>query len=279
MQGLLNRHILPRYGDKPIAVLSKADVKAVLDALQAQGKFATIKKVRSITSLVLRYAMETDVPGIDTDWTAKLGKQYSNPTQQHRAAITTFKDVKGLMLAIEAYRETSVLTYLALRFSALTFARPGEIRHAEWTEIDWDKELWRIPAEKMKMRQPHLVPLATQTLELLEQLEPISGHGKYLFPSVRTDECPMSEATITAALRRMGYGKEEMCAHGFRGMASTLLNENGHNRDWIERQLAHGESDAVRAAYNHADFLKDRRKMMQWWANRLQKLQMEEDNG
>jgi integrase len=231
-QKILNRHILPRYGDKPVAALSKSDVKAVLDTLQAQEKYATIKKVRSITSQVLQYALANDVPGVDFDWTVQLRKQYSNPTPQHRAAITEPEQVKGLMLAIEAYKETSVLIHLALRFSALTFARPGEVRHAEWKEIDWKSELWRIPAEKMKMRQPHLVPLATQTLEVLEQLKPISGHGKYLFPSVRTEERPISEATITSTLRRMGYSKEQMCAHGFRGMASTLLVVLSAYRIW-----------------------------------------------
>ena len=138
-----------------------------------------------------------------------------------------------------------------------------------WSEIDWDAKLWRIPAEKMKARKPHVVPLAMQTITALEQLKPMSGHGKYLFPSVRTAGRSMSEGTITGALRRMGYAKDDMCAHGFRGMASTILNEHGHNRDWIEMQLAHGSRDAVRSAYNHAEFLEGRRKMMQWWADYL----------
>jgi integrase len=270
-QKKLNLHILPRLGDKPIADVAKADIKPILDSLYAQGKSPTLEKVRTVISQVLRYAIDREIPGVVADWTTQLHRQYANSVsvEKHRAAITDPRQVKGLMLAIEAYADTSLLTCLALKFSALTFARPGEVRHAEWKEIDWDNELWRIPAEKMKMRQPHLVPLATQTLKVLEQLRAISGHGKYLFPSVRTEERPMSEATITAALRRMGYGKEEMCAHGFRGMASTILNENGHNRDWIERQLAHGPQDKVRAAYNHTEFLQNRRTMMQWWADFL----------
>ncbi|MDL2314049.1 tyrosine-type recombinase/integrase, partial [Desulfovibrio sp. OttesenSCG-928-C14] len=272
----LEKHILPSFGDKPISEVTKADIKGVLDHLYAQGKHQTLKKVRGTISQILRYAIDTEIPGVEMDWTEQLRRQYPNLTSQekHRAAITDPRQVKGLMKAIAAYEKTSLLTHLALRFSVLTFARPGEIRQAEWKEIDWDNELWRIPAEKMKMRQPHLVPLATQTLDVLERLLPLSGQGRYLFPSVRTEDRPMSEATITAALRRMGYGKEEICAHGFRGMASTLLNEKGHNRDWIERQLAHGAADSVRAAYNHADFLEGRRKMMQWWANYLDKLQM-----
>ncbi len=173
------------------------------------------------------------------------------------------------MRAIDGYAESNRLTHLALLFSALTFCRPGEVRRAEWAEIDWENKLWRIPAEKMKMRQPHLVPLAEQTLEILRKLQPISGHTRYLYPCVRSAERPMSEATVNGAIRRMGYEKSQMCAHGFRGMASSVLNEQGYNRDWIERQLAHGPADRVRAAYNHAEYLPERRRMMQEWANWL----------
>lgn len=267
----LELHVLPRFGDKPIAEVAKADIKPVLDTLQAQGKFATLKKVRSIVSQVLRHGIDTEIPGVVADWTTQLQRQYVSPVsrQTHRAAITDPRDVRRLIKAIDSYESTSLLTCLALRFSALTFARPGEIRHAEWSEIDWEAKLWRIPADKMKARKPHVVPLAQQTIAVLEELKPLSGHSKFLFPSVRAAGLPMSEATITAALRRMGYAKDEMCAHGFRGMASTILNENGKNRDWIEMQLAHSPRDAVRFAYNHAEFLKDREKMMQWWADYL----------
>lgn len=272
----LEKHILPVLGDKPIAEIGKDDIKPILQKLYDQEKLQTLKKVRGTISQILRYAIDMEIPGVEKDWTEQLIRQYPNLTarEKHRAAIIDPRQVKGLLLSIEGYRETSLLTHLALKFSALTFARPGEVRHAEWSEIDWENELWRIPADKMKMRQPHFVPLATQTLEVLEWLERLSGGGKYLFPSVRTVDRPMSEATITAALRRMGYGKEEMCAHGFRGMASTILNEKDYNRDWIERQLAHGAQDTVRAAYNHADFLDGRRKMMQFWANYLDKARM-----
>ena len=217
--------------------------------------------------------MDREIPGIEVDWASQLrGKQYSNPEPKHRAAITTPKDVGKLMRAIEAYRDTSLVTSIAMRFSAFTFCRPGEIRHAEWTEIDWDEKLWRIPGSKMKMGQAHLVPLAKQALELLRELREITGHKKYLFPTTWGSQKPMSEATVLAALRRMDYDKEQMSAHGFRGMAATLLNEKGFNRDWIERQLAHSERNKVRAAYNHSEFLEDRRKMMQWWASYLDEL-------
>ena len=183
--------------------------------------------------------------------------------------MTMPQEVGALMRAIESYRSTSHLTALALHFSALTFARPGEVRQAEWPEIDWENKLWRIPASKMKLGQPHLVPLARQALEVLGELRQISGHKKYLSPASWGGERPMSEATVLAALRRMGFGQEEMSAHGFRGMASTLLHENSFNHAWIERQLAHSERNKVSAAYNHSEFLADRRKMMQWWADYL----------
>lgn len=203
---------------------------------------------------------------------AHAGAQRINAVQLNTFVKASPKQVAGLMRSIEAYQETNVITWLALKFSALIFCRPGEIRHAEWAEIEWKETLWRIPAEKMKAGQPHLVPLARQTIALLKELQPISSQSRYLFPFMRTLNRPMSEMTVTAALRRMGFGKEEMCAHDFRGMASTLLNEPGYNRDWIERQLAHSPKDKVRAAYNHTDFLKERKIMVQAWDDCLDEL-------
>lgn len=265
----LDCHILPRIGDLPIAEVGKAEVKAILDTLDARGKVPTIKKCRGIISQVFGYALASDIPGVTFDPTSLLrGKGlFTAHKPQHRAALTAPKDIARLMKAIASYGETSLQTCIALKFSALTFCRPGEIRHAEWAELDFDDALWRIPAEKMKMSEPHLVPLAKQAIALLHELRPMTGHSRYLFPSLRSPDRPMSEATITAALRRMGFSKDEMVAHGFRGMASTRLNEMGYNRDWIERQLAHGEKDKIRSAYNFSDFLKDRRTMMQDWSD------------
>ena len=158
----------------------------------------------------------------------------------------------------------------ALLFSAFTFCRPGEIRHAEWSEIDFENKEWRIPASKMKMKRTHIVPLAQQVIELLKNLKELTGGDKYLFPSARGDGHPMSENTIRVAIRSMGYSNEEMTAHGFRAMASTRLNEMGWRPDVIERQLAHVPSNAVRAAYNHAEYLDERRNMMQFWADYLE---------
>ena len=270
----LHLHVYPAIGEKAAKDVGKAEVRAILDSLQAQKKAPTLKKVRGAISQILRYAIDREIPGVEVDWAAQLrGKQYSSPEPKHRAALTKPQEVGALMRAIESYRSTSHLTALALHFSALTFARPGEVRQAEWSEIDWEEKLWRIPAYKMKMKQPHLVPLARQTLEVLDELRTISGQKKYLFPSTWGGERPMSEATVLAALRRIGFTKEEMSAHGFRGMASTLLHENSFNHAWIERQLAHRERNKVSAAYNHSEFLSDRRKMMQSWADYLDKLQ------
>lgn len=271
----LSCYVFPRIGDKPIAEVTKHEVKAILDSLDARGTTYSIKRVRGIIGNIFKYALLQDVPGVQNDPTMLLkGKGlFSSHKGKHLACLTSPKEVAGLMKSILAYGDKSLQTCLALKFSALTFARPGEVRHAEWAEIDWADKLWRIPAEKMKMSQPHLVPLASQVIEILEQLRPMTAHNsRYLFPSIRTPDRPMSEITVLAALRRMGFEKHEMCAHGFRGLASSLLNEQGFNRDWIERQLAHSDKDSTRASYNHTDYLNSRREMMQSWANYLWQL-------
>lgn len=159
-----------------------------------------------------------------------------------------------------------------MRLAPLVFVRPGELRKAEWSEFNFEVSEWRIRAEKMKMRVTHIVPLSVQAISILEELYPLTGDGKYVFPSIRSPKRPMSENTVLAALRRLGYSKAEMTGHGFRSMAATLLNEQGWNRDAIERQLAHAERNNVRAAYNYAEYLPERRKMMQHWADYLNEL-------
>lgn len=160
-------------------------------------------------------------------------------------------------------------TRCALRLAPLLFVRPGELRHAEWAEFDMDAAEWRIPAHKMKMPEAHVVPLPTQAMAILRELHPLTGRGRYLFPGLRTIGEPMSENTVNAALRRLGYDKDTMTGHGFRAMASTRLNELGWAPDVIERQLAHAERNKVRAAYNRAQYMGERRKMMQAWADYL----------
>jgi integrase len=175
--------------------------------------------------------------------------------------------------AIEVYENPIVK--LALKMAPYVFVRPGELRHAEWSEIDLKEATWKIPAEKMKMKKVHIVPLATQVVDILNELQDITGHGRYIFPGMRSNKEPIADMTLLAALRRLGYTKDQMTIHGFRSIASTLLNEQGYNRDWIERQLAHSEQ-GVRAAYNYADYLPERRKMMQEWADYLDSLKQKQ---
>lgn len=172
------------------------------------------------------------------------------------------------MRSIQNY-SGSFVTGCALRLAPLVFVRPGELRQAEWKEFDLDNAEWRIPGEKMKMGVLHIIPLSKQAMAILKELKPLTGGGKYLFPSNRTKTRPMSDNTLNAALRRLGYTKEEMTAHGFRSMASTILNEQGWNTDAIERQLAHSEKNGVRAAYNYAEYLSERKNMMQSWSDYL----------
>jgi integrase len=185
-----------------------------------------------------------------------------------RAALTKLEDIGGLLRAIDDFQGTFVVK-CGLQLLALTFLRPGEIRLGEWEEVDFTEKLWRIPAKRMKMRLDLLVPLSRQALDILRSLHEVTGDGRLMFPGLRSGEKALSDAAFIAALRRMGYPKEEMCVHGFRAMASTLLNEQGYPPDVIERQLAHVPTNRVRAAYNRAEYLPERRKMIQEWADYL----------
>lgn len=190
---------------------------------------------------------------------------------RHFASVREPREVGELLRAIDAFEGTLVVR-CALRIAPLVFVRPGELRGAEWSEINTEDAEWRIAPDRMKMRAPHIVPLSKQVIDILTELRPLTADRRYVFPSVRTWTKPISENTINAALRRIGYDKDQMTGHGFRSIASTLLNEQGWNRDAIERQLAHAERDSVRAAYNYAEHLPERRRMMQAWADYLDQL-------
>ena len=194
------------------------------------------------------------------------------PTRHH-ASITDPKQVGELLRAIDGFGGTFPVA-CALRLAPLLFVRPGELRRADWSEFDLNgtHPQWRIPARRMKMREQHIVPLAKQAVAILRELHPLTGPTGFVFPSVRNASRPMSENTLNVALRRLGYDKNTMTAHGFRSLASSLLNEQQWHRDAIERQLSHGERDRIRAAYNHADYLPERRRMMQAWADYLETL-------
>jgi integrase len=265
----LSQDAFPWLGNRPIREILPPEVLSVARRVEARGAIETAHRLVGNIGMVFRYAVASGLA--DSDPTRDLRGALSPTNEKHHASLTDPKAVTDLLRTIETY-SGSLVTRCALRFAPLVFVRPGELRHAEWSEINIDAAEWRIPAAKMKMRVQHIVPLSRQALAVLEELRPLTGAGRYVFPSERTSERPMSENTVTAALRRLGYTKEEMTGHGFRSMASTLLNELGWNRDAIERQLAHAERNNVRAAYNFAEFLPERREMMQAWADNLDAL-------
>ncbi|MGQ3890723.1 tyrosine-type recombinase/integrase [Legionella sp. CNM-4043-24] len=266
----LEQNIFPWIGKRPINEVNALEILSALRRIENRGAVETAHRVSQICGQVFRYAIVTGKA--ERNPAADLRGALAPVKQKHHASITDTVEIGRLLCSINDYHGHFV-TKCALQLAPLFFVRPGELRHAEWTEFDLDKAEWRIPAEKMKMKAQHIVPLCTQAIEILNELCAYTGSGKYLFPSLRSATRPMSENTILAALRRLGYSSDEMTGHGFRSMASTLLNENGWNRDAIERQLAHAERNNIRAAYNYAEYLPERRTMMQWWADYLEKLQ------
>ncbi|MBL8525109.1 MAG: tyrosine-type recombinase/integrase [Betaproteobacteria bacterium] len=265
----LEKDVFPYIGARPIAEVEAPELLKVLQRIESRGAIETAHRAHQTCGQIFRYAIATG--RAKRDIAADLRGALQPVISKHHASITEPKAIGALLRAIEGY-DGSPFTKCALRLAPLVFLRPGELRHAEWTEIDLDQAQWRIPGEKMKMGVLHIVPLSTQAVAALRDIQPLTGHNRYVFPSVRTSDRPMSENTVNAALRRLGYTNDQMTGHGFRSMASTLLNENGWNRDAIERQLAHGERNEVRAAYNYAEFLPERGDMMQWWADYLQSL-------
>lgn len=237
--------------------------------MESRGAVETAHRTLQICGQIFRYGIVTG--RAERDISGDLKGALAPVKKSHHASITDPVEIGKLLRAINAY-EGFFATKCALQIAPLVFVRPGELRQAEWIEFDLEKAEWRIPSEKMKMRQTHIVPLCTQAIHILQELKPYTGEGKYLFPSIRSLSRPMSENTILGALRRLGYTSDEMTGHGFRSMASTVLNEQGWNRDAIERQLAHAERNNIRAAYNYAEYLPERRQMMQHWGDYLEEL-------
>ncbi len=260
----------PKIGTRPIAKITTQEVLAVLRSIEATGRYESARRMRSVLSRVFRYAIAT--ARAERDPASDLRGALTVPKPKHLAAITTSKGAGELMRAIEGYTGHAI-TLFGLRLSAHLFVRPGELRQAEWSEFDFEQSRWDIPADKMKMRRPHRVPLSTQVMALFEQLYELTGTGKYCFPSFRSPKRPMSENTVNAALRALGFSQEQMTAHGFRAMAATLLNETGKfNPDAIERQLAHMENNGVRRAYTRGEYWDERVTMMQFWSDELDRL-------
>ncbi|MBB2931272.1 tyrosine-type recombinase/integrase [Paraburkholderia silvatlantica] len=253
-----------------VARESAVELLAALRRIEKRGAVDTAHRSLQKCGQIFRYAVVTG--RADRNPTTDLREALKPAPKQHYASIKDPKEVGALVRAIRDY-QGAFETKCALLIGMLTFVRPGELRKAEWTEFDLDQGEWRIPAARMKMKEQHLVPLSKQAVTVLQKLHAVNGHGRYLFPSVRTSERPMSENTVNAALRRLGYTRGEMTGHGFRSTASTLLNELGWPGDAIERQLSHGERDEVRGAYNFAEYLPVRKKMMQAWADYLDTLE------
>lgn len=267
-QWLLDDWLNKYIGGSPLREITAANVLSVCRRLEAKGKHESAHRARALASRVMRYGVATG--RCDSDPCRDLRGALETFKPKNHAAITDPAKLGALLRAIDGY-EGQPSTVYALRIVPYVFVRPGELRFAEWSEFELDAKepLWRIPARRMKMREQHIVPLARQVVDLLNELEPLTGDGPLLFPSLRSSQRPISDNTLNAALRRMGYSGEQMVAHGFRSTASTLLNEQQWNRDWIELQLAHAERNKVRAAYNAAEYLPHRRTMMQAWADYL----------
>lgn len=266
----LELNVFPWIGSRPIKDIKAPELLSVLRRIESRGALELAHRTRNVCGQIFRYAVAT-------------GRAERNPAEDlkgalspvktiHRAAIIEPKKVGNLLRSIDSY-QGSFTVQCALRFAPLVFVRPGELRHAEWAEINLDKAEWNIPGSKMKMKEPHLVPLSKQAIAILKELKDFTGSSRYVFPSERTFDRPMSNNTILAALRNLGYTKEEMTPHGFRAMARTLLDEVLQIRpDFIEHQLAHAVRDPNGRAYNRTSHLEERRKMMQQWADYLDEL-------
>lgn len=265
----LEKDIFPWVGKRPIAEITAPELLSVLRRMESRGAIETAHRAHQNCGQVFRYAIATG--RAERDPSNDLKGAIPPAKKKHHASLVKPSAIGELLRAIEGYQGHFV-TKCALRLAPLVFVRPGELRHAEWDEFNLATGEWRIPAEKMKMRVMHIVPLSTQAIEILREIRALTGDGKYVFPSVRSSKRAMSENTILGALRRLGYTSDEMTGHGFRSIASTLLNEQGWNPDAIERQLAHGERNTVRAAYNYAEYLPERKKMMQHWSDYLDSL-------
>jgi len=266
----LERDLFPWIGKRPIAEIKTPELLAVLRRVESRGALESAHRIRTIAGQVFRYAVATG--RAERDPSVDLKGALPQPREKHHAAITDPKEVAPLLRALDGYKGHFVVK-CALRLAPMFFVRPGELRHAEWAEIDLEESVWNIPAKKMKMKQPHIVPLSRQAVDILTELKELTGESKYVFPSGRSFARPMSENAILAALRRMGYDKETMSGHGFRAMARTILDEVLHVRpDYIEHQLAHAVRDPNGRAYNRTAHLDERRKMMQRWADYLDEL-------
>lgn len=265
IRGRLDNDVYPWIGGRPIGAIDAPELLTVLRRIEGRGALSSAHTVNAVCGQIFRYAIATG--RAQRDPSADLKGALTPYRITHLAALTDPVKIGKLLRDIDGYNGTFIVRS-AFKLAPYVFLRPIELSRAEWSEIDLDKAEWRIPADKMKMKALHIVPLCSQVVAILREIQPLTGSGKFVFPSVRTSTQPMAGNTLLAAIRALGYTPAEMTAHGFRHTASTLLNEQGFNRDAIERQLAH-KASGVRATYNAAEYLPERRKMMQAWADYL----------
>jgi integrase len=269
----LERDLFPWLGKRDISTITAPELLAVLRRIEDRGAVETAHRALQNCGQIFRYAIATG--RADWDPCPALRGALAPVKQTHYPAVTDPKKIGALLRAMDSY-EGTLVTKCALRLAPLVFVRPGELRAAEWSEIELEKAEWTIPAPRMKMGVAHLVPLSTQAVAILKEVEALTGDGRFVFPSARSKDRPMSDNAVLAALRRMGFPKEEMTGHGFRAMARTVLDETLHFRpDYIEHQLAHSVRDPNGRAYNRTAHLAERRRMMQEWANYLDALKSE----
>jgi integrase len=268
VERMMERDLFPYLGNRALSEITPPELLAVLRKIESRGALESAKRTKQIAGQIFRYGVATG--RCDRDPAQDLTGALATPVKQHRSAITDPKLVGPLLIALDGYQGTAVVN-AALRLAPLTFVRPGELRKAKWAEIDFDKAEWRYYITKTKV--DHIVPLSKQAIEILKDLQPLTCNSEYVFPSARTLSRPMSDNAVLSAMRRMGIGKDEMCGHGFRAMARTILDEELQFRpDWIEHQLAHAVKDVHGRAYNRTAHLQERKKMMQAWADYLDTL-------
>jgi integrase len=267
----LEHGLFPYIGDTPLNEVSAAKILAALRLLEARGLRETVHMTHQMCCRIFRYAVASGYAEYNP--AEGLKGALAPVVPKHHASLTDPAKIRDLLLAMDAFAGSHIVKN-ALWFSAYVFQRPGEIRRIEWGEVNFEAREWRIPDFKMKMRRPHIIPLSNQAYAILESMKAFTGHGRYVFPafSSASGAIPIAEHTICAAIRRLGFGKDEMTPHGFRSMASTILHEQGWRSDAIERQLSHVEGNSVKAAYNYAEYLPERREMMQAWADWLDSL-------
>lgn len=268
----LEKDILPWIGSKPITEITAKDIRTILDRVKSRGVIETARRCRTIASQVFTYAISTDRAVYDVAASLRKHLPPTSKTRKHMASVTDPIELAPLLRAIDSY-QGGFVAQCALKLLPLVFVRPGELRHMEWAEVDLEAAEWNIPAVKMKMKQPHLVPLSLQAIDILTELKPLTGNSKYVFPSTRSFDRCMSDNTINAAFRRMGFDGDTITGHGFRATARTILDEIlGFRIDFIEHQLAHAVKDPNGRAYNRTAHLTERKKMMQLWADYLEGL-------